>query len=106
MIVNFMNSKIWASGQSHLILPDHQEANLCVAKTTGLLIVLIRETTFPKGTHWKYRKVYMVIVAKIKSIIQIYGEQKSIEQMASGQDEPHELELALESSFILFQSLH
>lgn len=48
----------------------------------------------------------MVIVAKIKSIIQIYGEQKSIEQMASGQDEPHELELALESSFILFQSLH
>lgn len=108
MTVNFMSSKIWASGQNHLILPDHEESNLCVAKTTGLLIVLrTRETTFPKGTHWKYRKVYLLIAAKIKSITPIYGEQKApIEQMALEQDELYELKLPCEASFILLQSLH
>lgn len=61
------------------MLPDQEESSLHAAKTTGLLIVLrIRETsTFPNGAYWKYRKVYLIIAAKIKSITPIYGDQKA-----------------------------
>lgn len=65
------------------------------------------EKPHPPGAHWKYRKVYLIIAAKIKTITPIYREQKApIEQMALEQDEPNELKLAHEASFILLQSLH
>lgn len=67
----------------------------------------MRETASPKEAHWKYRKVYLIIAAKIKTITLIYREQKApIEQTALEQDEPNELRLAHEASFILLQSLH